>query len=167
MSATIQTNFSLYYNPAKLGELYDRRPIVDEGFTALSSIRFGQGVVFGANPDNQVITPSLSTQVFAGISIGIWTIEQQITAYPTTSQGMYIAGMIIPVMRRGAIWVRVNIDVNINDPVYMVYANADPALIGNFRNNAGTSEAVLVPTGIFRKSATAGNLAVVELNLPK
>jgi len=166
MSATIQTDFNLYFNPAKLGEIYDNRPTVSESYIAEDSIRYGQAVVAGTNVDRQVLTPSVTGEKFMGISIAIWQIEQQLNSYPTTSSGLYAAQMVLPVLRRGAIWVKVNVDVEANDPVYMVYANADPLLIGNFRNDAGTLEADLVPTALFRKAAKAGELSVVEINLP-
>lgn len=166
MSSTIQTTFDLYYNPAKLGEIYDNRPKVAESFIAESIIRYGQAVVAGTNPDRQVITPSAAGQTFMGISIAIWQIEQQLNSYPTASSGLYVQEMVLPVLRRGAIWVRVNTDVEVNDPVYMVYANIDPTLIGNFRNDAGTLEADLIPNALFRKAAKAGELSVVEINMP-
>jgi hypothetical protein len=89
-----------------------------------------------------------------------------LTGYPTTSSGKYLIGMVVPVLRRGAIWVRVNTNVNVDDPVYFVYSAANPALQGNFQNVAG-GIADLVPTGVFIKAGLAGGLAVVELNLPK
>ena len=167
MSATIQTTFEMYFNAAKLGEIYDRRSQVSESYAAENAIRFGQAVVAGTNLDRQVLTPSVTGQTFRGISIAIWQLEQQLTGYPTDSSGSYPAKAVVPVLRRGAIWVRVNQDVDIDDPVYFVHTNVDPTLIGNFRKDADTANADLVPTGVFRKAAKAGELAVVEINLPK
>jgi len=164
--ATIQTTFDLYFNAAKLGELYDRRSSVTESFVAQAAIRFGQAVVAGTDLDRQVTIPAGTGMTFRGISIAVWQIEQQITAYPTTSSGSYPIASVVPVLRRGSIWVRVNQDVVIDDPVYFVHTDADPLKVGNFRKDADTNKADLVPTAVFRKAAKAGELAVVEINLP-
>jgi hypothetical protein len=171
MSATIQTTFDQYYNPAKLGEIYDNRYTMAESYIAENTIRFGQAVVEGTDEDRQVITPSATGQTFMGISIAIWQIEQQVTSYPTTSSGLYVAELVLPVLRRGAIWVRVNQDVEANDPVYFVFSDVDSTKIGNFRKDSGVvlpgSEiADLIPNALFRKAAKAGELAVVEINMP-
>lgn len=171
MSATIQTTFNQYFNPAKLGEIYDNRTKVAESYIAEDLIRFGQAVVVGTDPDRQVLTPSATGEVFMGISVALWQIEQQLTTYPTTSSGLYPAKSVAGILRRGAIWVRVNQDVEINDPVYFVFSDADSTKIGNFRKDdgvvlPGSEIADLIPYAIFRKAAKAGELAVVEINMP-
>jgi len=167
MNATIQTDFSLYFNAAKLGELYDRREALTEAFVAETALRFGQACVVGTDKDRQVKAPSTTGQVFRGISIATWQLEQQITGYPTDSSGSYPIKMPLPVLRRGSIWVKVSQDVSVDDPVYFVHTDASPAIVGTFRKDANTDKADLVPTGVFRKAAKSGELAVVEINLPK
>jgi hypothetical protein len=164
--ATIQTTFDQYFNAAKLGEIYDRRTSVAESFVAQAAIRFGQAVVAGTDLDRQVTIPAGTGMTFRGISIGVWQIEQQLTAYPTTSSGSYSIAAVVPVLRRGSIWVRVSQDVNPDDPVYFVHTDADPTIVGTFRKDANTNKADLVPHASFRKAALNGGLAVVEINLP-
>jgi hypothetical protein len=166
MSATIQTTFNLYFNAAKLGELYDRRYALSESYVAETDIKYGQACVAGTDLDRQVKTPNATGQKFRGISIATWQIEQTITTYPTDSRGIYLITSVVPVLRRGTIWVKVSQNVSIDDPVYFVHTDANPELVGTFRKDANVDKADLVPTGVFRKAAPDGGLAVVEINLP-
>jgi hypothetical protein len=166
MGATIQTDFSLYWKNGVLGQIADLTSSVKRSYCTETKLRFGQAVVYGTDPETQIKTPSATGQKFAGITVALWTMEQQLLSAPTTSYGGYLDEVVANIISRGSIWVRVNVDVTVNDPVYFVHTNVNSTLIGNFRNNAGTSEADLVPTGVFRKTAKAGELSIVEINLP-
>lgn len=165
-NAAIQTDFYLYFSPAKLGEIYDRSYSLVQSYKAESEIRFGQACVAGTDLDTQVKTPSTTGQKFRGISVALWQIEQKLTGYPTTSSGVYQVGEVVGVLGRGVIWVKVSQDVQIDDPVYFVHTDANPLIVGTFRKDANVNKADLVPTGIFKKAALSGGLAVVEINLP-
>lgn len=66
----------------------------------------------------------------------------------------------VPVMRRGRIWVEV-----LEDVVEGGAAVIDPTT-ANFRPEGTATAGVSVAIGIFKSSATAGSLALLEINLP-
>lgn len=169
MSVSVQTTYQLYYERAKAGMIADLRTKVEESYAAESELNFGMAAVAGTDPEKQIKKPDAAGQTFRGITTDEWTEEQRLTNVPastTESEGKFIEYDMVPVLRRGVIWVKVVQDVNVDDPVYFMHSSPAPEDNGYFRKDAAGGQADLVPTGVFKTSALAGELAVVEINLP-
>lgn len=166
MTAVIQTAYELRHPAAKLGMLGDVRTSVTEGYTAEDELLFGMACVAGTDPVLQVKKPSTGGEVFRGVTIMNQAKEQILESGELfKSSGKYLENQQVPVLRRGVIWVEVNQDVEPDDPAFFVHTGA-AADIGKFRMDDAATDADAVPTGVFRSAATAGNLALLEINLP-
>lgn len=107
--------------------------------------------------------------VFYGISV---FIQNKMNLYgPQGSAGAapYIPGDAVPVLTRGRIWVVPDGNVSSDGPVYwrMIPTLSNPQ-VGTFRGDSDSGNAILLPSTIVRwiTSASAGNLAVLEVNQP-
>jgi hypothetical protein len=171
MTVTVQQDYRLYYKVGKPGQLADQRDSVKESFAAVEEIKFGMGVTNtgsvlpGVASDKQVKKMSAATDEFIGISLEEWTQEQRLTGYPgniADSEGKYEQYDMLPVMRKGLVWVFVFEDVLVNDPVYVLFEGGNQ---GYFRKSAAAG-AVRVQGAMFRSAALSGELALLELNIP-
>ena len=70
---------------------------------------------------------------------------------------------MVPILRKGAIWVKVDEDV-------LAGENAKALSTGNFGKATISSDPATTPSdtviGTFKTSASAGSLAVLQINLP-
>ena len=122
--------------------------------------KFGYGVALDA-ATKKVKTPGAATDVtanFAGIVASSHALESSESGDP-----QYAAKASLPVLRRGVIWVKVEDAVTINGDVYCNWQNGAE---GQFRSDGDAGNAALVPSAKYRSSAGAGELALVEINLP-
>lgn len=107
--------------------------------------------------------------VFYGVSI---YIQNKMNLYgPQGSAGAapYIPGDAVSTLTRGRIYVTVNGNVTSDSPVYwqMIPSMANPVR-GSFGATSDSGNAILLPSNQVRwiTSASAGNLAVLEINQP-
>lgn len=107
--------------------------------------------------------------VFYGVSV---YIQNKMNLYgPQGSAGAapYIPGDAVPVLTRGRIYVTVENTVTSDSPVYwrQIATMSNPVL-GSFRSDSDSGNAILLPSNQVRwiTSASAGNLAVLEINQP-
>jgi hypothetical protein len=164
----MQTSYNLYYDRLTLGQIADKTYTYPISLKAETIIRFGQAVVRGTvNQELNGRSPSVTGEIFRGISIKTPALEQVETAYPNTvSVGLYNIADSFSVMRKGRVAVKVLQDVGVDDPAYFVFSDADPLNVGYFRKDDGGGVADAVPTGKFVSAALAGGLAVLEINIP-
>lgn len=153
-----QLNYNLYQGAAHAGLLYDIEPHRIITNAAEGAILFGRAVVAGTDAEKQVMLPDPSgLEKFRGVAKSTWAQEQDITG-----EGQYKDKAAVNVMKQGVIWVEINQNVLVDDIAYFVYtAGAD---LGKFRKD--DTNAILVPTGVFRSSANSGELVQLEINLP-
>lgn len=130
-------------------------------YTAAAGINFGYAVGQYSTDDDdecQAITTSTNLTI-AGIAISQHLYEQ---SFPPATTGImqYPANSVVQVMRRGLVWVPVAAAVTRNTVPAVLNATGQLTATG-----AGSSTAL---TGaIYRTTqATAGGLALVEINLP-
>lgn len=140
------------------GQLVDLRAKVVESYAAEGSVGFGRGLTWGTTPGKQVAIPAASDDEFVGISIFTHAQENALVS----GLAYYHDEDSVSVLRQGLIWVTVNDDVSAGDDAYVDVSNEDSGLHGNFTNVALGNLA----TGFkFRTSASAGNLAALEIAL--
>lgn len=126
---------------------------------------FGRAVIRGSH-DNAVVHPSGTTGVFAGVVMEDLGISAYLQATPNTVPVGYDA----QIMTSGQIWVIPEVDVTQDNPVYFRHANAGsaPEALGRFRddNDGGSGDVTLIAGAKWATSATAGNPARLEINIP-
>jgi len=157
-----QLTYDFEMKAAVAGMVVDLQNANIKSRAAEVDIDFGLGLVQGTDPEKQVKLPTATGQKFEGISVEQWTVRQDIN----TQDGVYKAKDNMAVLRQGLIWVRIDQDVQINDPVYVRHTSTS-GKEGYFRKDADTDKADLVPSAIFRSTATADEgIAQVEINIP-
>jgi hypothetical protein len=106
--------------------------------------------------------------VFYGVAIRIQNKMNLYSAAGSAGPSPYIPGDPIPVLTRGRVWVTVENTVTSDSPVYWrVTATVGNPTLGLFRSDSDGGNAVLLPSTNVRwiVGATAGNLAVLDINL--
>ncbi len=161
-----------------IGKAYEGTPY--EMFTEMAvhslavetgTVRYGSAVSLATgsgDPARQCIQPDASNLVFRGIVIREHVNEPKGTALASPSgdgELTYLAATeVASVATKGRIYVKVETDTTAGDAVYFRHANgATSTPLGGFDNGA-SADHTLVANAIFITTATAGNLAVVELS---
>lgn len=79
----------------------------------------------------------------------------------------YYEGEPVSMLTKGRVYVWVDGDVTADDPVYCRFvAGTGDELIGRFRADDDSGKAFLVSDAVWRVGASAGGLAVLEINKP-
>ena len=137
---------------------------VKESKAAAAAVPFGTLVCRRASPaDGQDVcaNPAATADVTArayGIALRDETRKHG-TGYEINDQVTYL--------RRGRVWVTVEDGVTGGAAVFVRFTVEAPDLqLGTFRSDADTDKAVALPGAVYRTSASAGGLAMVEINLP-
>lgn len=107
--------------------------------------------------------------VFYGVALYIQNRQNLLGPNGSDGGTPYYAGDAVPVMTRGRVWVTVENTVTSDSPVYWRIA---PTLsfpqVGGFRSDSDSGNAILLSSSQVRwiLGASAGNLAVLEINQP-
>jgi hypothetical protein len=166
-----QTAYEIQAARAFAGMLADNeRPnVISRSNEESSVMKFGRGVIFGTDPENQVLFPSDAADLFAGVVIHRHQTQRR-ELFATGGTGGETGlqeGEPGDILRAGRVWVEVEEAVAVGDAVYCRHADgAGGTIEGQFRTDADTASAFEV-TGAAWVSETAGaGLAILELNLP-
>lgn len=120
--------------------------------------------------DGRVKLPTTAAEVTNGNGIAIADFASesinngQAAGYPLKSA--------VSVMRQGRVWVEVEENVVEGDDVYVRHANGNASKVqkGAFRKSvdqvAAADTATKIPGAKYRTSASAGGIAIVEVNMP-
>jgi|LULL01.1.fsa_nt_gb hypothetical protein len=151
-----QLNYNVNMDVAFEGMLADSGKIdalskITEG----ASLEFGLGCALGTS-DNQVAPLAAIADKFAGVVI-----------HRHREEGELGDKVSVSVLRKGRIYVKVETDVQKGDAAFVRAVAVDPERAGAFRNSAdGTDTIDLTGKAEFVTSALAGELAVLDINLP-
>lgn len=142
------------------------------GFAATELVAHGQEAPFGigvvtdpkaAVSGKQVRLPRATGEVTGGAFEGIVLCDT--SKAPNT--GGYADKSVLPVLRKGRVWLRSEDAMPANNAVYCRFQDPTASYgLGSFRSDADTADAVAVPTAISKTSCDAGGLFVCEINLP-
>jgi len=134
-------------------------------YTAAARILFGTAVCLGADLEKQCAQVAAALDVtdmkkFRGIALQEHSIENNV------GDGLLPgveAKRPISVLEKGEAWVKVVEDVVPTDVVYCIHTGANP---GQFRNDADTANASIVPNARFRSnSITVDGVKIALLEL--
>jgi hypothetical protein len=148
-----QTAYSLTTAAAMAGMKADAQFDYVESHPAQAAVGFGLGVVRHAAGDDRVRLPAGADASAAFMGIALHEQKESLIGY--------LANDSVNVLRRGKAWVLVNDTVADGEPAFVVNAVGD---FGKFRND--NTNAIVVPTGVFRSAAVSGGIAIVEINIP-
>lgn len=125
-------------------------------------ITFGRAVAKVSADENGCELPDSSGADIVGISVRDTVVEKDEASIPDA----YPVDSAVCVLRRGRIYVEVEEDVTPDDDVYVRYsANGGNTQLGIFRTDADGSHALQITKARYMTSASAGGLAVVDINL--
>jgi hypothetical protein len=163
----IQTAFNVNHTIAVPGAIADQSPTVQDTKLAAAQINFGTFVCKSTSPASgvdQTANPSATGDVTAR--------QHGFALYDETVRNGfgYELNRPVKIMRQGRVWVVCETDVAIVDgaAVFIRFAanGAGKLQLGAARADADTSNAVALPSAVFRLGVTSGTLALIEINLP-
>lgn len=115
----------------------------------------GQPVLRGTDLENQVLPITNSDTVDATTLAGILMLETSRESNPPVEYE------VVPVMRKGVIYMTVSANVDAGQPVYVGNLTAQ---LGDVEDAAGTG-LVLLPGAIFLSTTASGGNALVQIDL--
>ena len=171
MAQTDASTYGFALDGAQAGQKVDLGYDHVESFAAEGAVFFGAGVVHGTAPEKQVAVPADDSGIFAGVALFDHSQVQGIDM-AAAAGGQYSTGAeyrdtdTVSVMRRGRVWVEVTAEVAAGETAYVdvITAEEDGKWTNVADDGAGTDN--LATGGVFRSAADAGDLAIVEINLP-
>lgn len=126
-------------------------------------------VVTGGASQATATIENTNDEKFLGVALKTHAYENEyISSLSGTYATPYSAGEPINCLTKGRVFVKVDGDVVTGGDVYCRFALGTGAheVIGGFRGDEDSAKAFKVPGAVWRKGATAGNLAVLEINNP-
>lgn len=160
-----QTSYAVNMEAGKEGLLFDLgvkdaiscvNPAVEMPFGKLAVVNGTEG---------QCKLPELAADITTAKNVlGIVLASQEMEQL-SSGDPRYVVQSVLPVLRKGRVWVKVEEAVAEGSDVYVRYAAGGNG-IGSFGDTAGTSERALLAGARYLKGAAANGLAVVEISLP-
>lgn len=133
------------------------------------AIPFGTAVAKGTD-DDHVKLPTTAAEVTASIGIAIQDpVTEQDSSFTLAT---YAINSSVNVLRKGRAWVTVEEAVTSGDTPYVRWANGNGGKTqkGAFRKSvdqvSSADTATILPNAKYITSASAGELAIVEINTP-
>lgn len=126
------------------------------------AILAGTAMVVGSSDTNaKNPTSAAEAAKFLGVATYLMSLEPNVTG--TTE---YAIGDMVNFVKRGDIWVAVEVAVAVGDPAFIRYtANGGNTQLGAFRNDADTARAFQIPGAMFiTGQATPAGLALLRFS---
>lgn len=153
----------LYEGQVTRGSRWEMRT----GFNADTEVLvFGRAVVFGTANDGDLLLPANGTAILAGISAAIDSIEKRENyslnadgdmGFPIRNPATYLVD--------GVIGVKVWQAITQSSPVFYIHTPTGAQRKGQFRADAGSGSAVQIVNARFLRSAPAGAIVPLAINL--
>jgi hypothetical protein len=100
-----------------------------------------------------------------GFALGIALHTQAVENALTGDDLGYDPQSAVSILRKGEVWVQVEDAVSEGGQAYVRHVAGAGEQLGAFRSDADGTDASALPTGYYRSSAAAGELAKLEINL--
>lgn len=130
-------------------------------------LTFGKGLAKGT-ADQGVILPAATGFRFVGIALRTDTIEKRAGYSLDANNEMGWPALFgdVAVLRRGVVRVKVTSAVTAEAPVYCIHTASAGQTVGDFRADANTDKADIVPGAVFLTSTSGAGTALIAINLP-
>lgn len=160
-----QTSYAVNMSEGKNGALYDAGDNdVMSVVNPAVAIPFGKLVVQNGT-EGQGKLPTASTDITDNQKVLGFALCSQNIESDASGDPEYPVNSVVPVLRKGRAYVKVEETVTESSVVYVRYAAGGNG-VGCFGDTAGTSEKAILAGARYVKGASANGLAVVEFNLP-
>lgn len=142
------------------GGLADSRPSQIDGFRndAGAEVAYGLGVTKSSATDNLGFQLADPGEIFLGVLVHDMAKERTTTGLPSLTMGS--------VLSRGRVWVKVENTVAVGDAVLVRTTTAGNGKGSFLTGSAAAGVTTLIPQARFMSAASAGGLAILDLNLP-
>lgn len=120
-------------------------------------------IVHGGAGTAAITNSVSSSDVLEGISVSTMAKEETLG----TLLVQFKPTEAVPVMRKGKIYVTPEVNVASGDPVYCrLLGDGSTKFAGQFRNTSDSGTAFLVSSAVWKTTAVAGAVAIIEINQP-
>ena len=122
-------------------------------------MEFGIGVIPGTDGSKQMLLPTTGVAL-----LGVTMHRHQEDRSLSGEDGILADGGNAEVITKGSVWVHIDQDVVVGDPVFVRIAGGNQ---GWFRTDVDTADAEAVPGARWEKDALAATgIALLDINLP-
>ena len=158
----MQTQVNEYMQKGMAGGLADIGPcdIVTRINADAAAIPFGVFVTKGAN-QGEAVLPTVSGEVTGPVGQGV-----VLRSHTQPQEEGYAVSDPMSVIKKGRVWVPVDSAVTAESAAFVRFVAGAGEQLGVFRADADGTDAVALPGAKFVSDASAGELAVLDLNLP-
>ena len=134
------------------------------------AVGFGKFVVqdVEASADQKAHLPYAAAQITGNRALGFAKHDQAVEQNnPTSGNVGYETQASLPVLKQGQIYIEMEDAFTPADDVYIRYVvGAAGTVLGAARTDADTAKAALLPSSRIRNSGSAGDVAIIDINLP-
>ena len=144
--------------------------------TLANQIPNAQAVGFGkfvaqdveSGQDQKAHLPYAAVHITGNRALGFAKHDQAVEqANPTSGNVGYETQASLPVLKQGQIYIEMEDAFTPADDVYIRFvAGAGGTALGAARTDADTASAALLPSSRIRNSGSAGDVAIIDINLP-
>lgn len=158
----MQTSVNEYMEKGLAGQLADvgNADIVTRANAYGDTIPFGVFVTKGTN-EGEAVPPEATGEVTGLVGLGV-----VVRSHTQPQDEGYADGDPMPVLKRGRVWVPVEDAVTAESAAFVRFVAAGAEQLGAFRSDADGTDAVALPGAKFVTDADAGELALLDINLP-
>ena len=166
----MQLGYNIDQAAGRAGGIYDSAMVqdIESRINSTTEVKFGCVVSKGATSD-EIIHPILAASVTDEKLVrGIVVATHEMEAQPGSATPGYIAKSVVPVMRKGRIWVTAEdiITEGTSTVNVRVGANGGNTQLGALRGAADSTFTAVLPKSKWKTSTTVvGSLAVLEIDL--
>lgn len=164
-----QTSYSVNHGRAYEGTRGDSRPMTvwPARNTSAGQLDYGRAVIYnGAATNVQDVMP---VTVLSGTGQTVRGFVLADLAHEPQTTGVAV-GERVNLLTKGTIWMMTEQDVTQNDPVFIRHtvagATGTSPAVGKVRKDADTAKADALTTCRFMSSALAGEMVLLEVNIP-
>ena len=165
-----QLAYTIDQAAGRVGAIADSSPIQDhESFVnAAAEVKFGCVVTRGA-ASNLIIHPAAAAGITDEKLVrGVVVASHEMESQPGAATPGYVVGSVVPVMRKGRVWVLAEDAITEGTSIVHVRyaAGAGGTQLGAIRGSAVASETALLPKAKWKTNTSAVNqLAILEIDL--
>lgn len=134
------------------------------------AVGFGKFVVqdVESGQDQKAHLPYAAAQITGNRALGFAKHDHAVEqANPTSNNVGYETQASLPVIKKGQMYIEMeDAFTPVNDVYIRFVAGTGGTALGAARTDADTASAALLPSSRIRNSGTAGDLAIIDINLP-
>lgn len=166
----MQLSYTIDQASALVGQIADSQMVkdIESKINAAAEVKFGCVVTRGASPD-EIVHPDAAGEITDEKLVrGIVVAAHECESKSDGAAPGYVAKSVVPVMRKGRIWVLAEDTITEGTSTVncRLAANGSNTQLGALRGASDTSFTAVLPKSKWKTSTTGnGQLAVLEIDL--